>query len=145
MSTETKARTSATGGGAGVAYSYEINPGNVNVVQGLGWGTGTWGTGTWGTPRTSSNFTVYARTWSLDNYGENLLALVSGGRLYQWDPDSPTSRAALVANSPTGNFMFVTNERYPVILGADGDNMALACPDEKGISTCTPGSPSTGA
>lgn len=139
------ASATATGGGAGVTYSYEINPGYANVVQGLGWGTGTWGTGTWGTPRTTSNFTVYARMWSLDNYGENLLALVNGGRLYQWDPDAPTDRAAVVANSPTGNFMFVTNERYPVILGADSDNMALAWPDQNDITNWTPGSTSTAA
>lgn len=130
----------ASGGGASVTYEYEIGPGDANVTQGLGWGTGGWGMGTWGTPRSSSNFTSYPRMWSLDNYGENLLALPSGGYLYQWDPDTASSRAARVANSPFGNYMFVTNERYPVILGADGDNMALAWPDQNDITVWTPGS-----
>lgn len=137
------ASSTTTGGGAAVAYSYEIDPGDQDVVQGLGWGTGPWGIGTWGTPRSSSNFTIYASMWSLDKYGENLLAMFSGNHLYQWDPDTPSLRAALVANSPTGNFMFVTNERYPVVLGSNGDNMALAWPDQNDITNWTASSTST--
>lgn len=135
--------TDATTGGAAVTYAYEISPGNVNVQQGRGWGVGTWGTGTWGTPRENANFTQYARTWSLDLYGENLLAMPSGLNLYEWDPDSPTERAALVANSPTGNFMFVTNERYPVVLGVDGDLMTIAWPDQNDITDWTPAADNT--
>lgn len=137
------ATSTVNGGGAAVTYQYEINPGIPNVTQGLGWGTGTWGTGTWGTPRTSSDFTSYATQWSLDKYGENLLAQLSGNYLYQWDPDTPSDRAAKVTNSPTGNFMFMTNERYPVILGANGDNMTLAWPDQNDITNWTPSSTST--
>lgn len=137
------ANATTTGGGAAVAYNYEISPGQPNVVQGLGFGTGTYGTGTWGTPRASSNFTIYASMWSLDKYGENLLAMFSGANLYQWDPDTPTARAAKVTNSPTGNFMFVTNERYPVVLGSNGVNMQISWPDQNDITNWTPSSTST--
>lgn len=137
------ATSTTTGGGAAVTYSYEINPGGENVVFGLGYGTGAYGLGTYGTARTSSSFTVYPLVWSLDTYGENLLAMPSGGFLYQWDPDTPSSAAARVANSPFGNFMFVTNERYPVVLGADGSNMTLAWPDQNDITNWTPGTAST--
>lgn len=139
------ASSTTTGGGASVAYKYDLNPAGVQVVQGLGWGTGTWGTGTWGTPRASSNFTAYPRIWSLDTYGENLLALASGDYLFQWNPNTPSDRAARVANCPTGNAMFMTNERYPIILGADGDNKALAWPDQNDITNWTPSSTSTAA
>lgn len=135
--------TDATGGGASVLYEYEINAGERNVIVGDGYGTGTFGTGTYGTPRASSNFLIYARMWSLETYGENLLALPSGNFLYQWDPDTPAAHAARVANSPFGNFMFMTNERYPVVLGVNGDNMALAWPDQNDITNWTPGSAST--
>lgn len=137
------ATSTTTGGGAAVLYSYELDAGEANVIFGAGYGTGTYGTGTWGTPRTSSNFTIYSRTWSLENYGENLLALPSGSYIYQWDPDTPTVRAAKVTNSPTGNAMFMTNERYPVVLGSNGDNMALAWPDQNDITNWTPSSTST--
>lgn len=137
------ATSGATGGGASVAYQYELSPGEVNVVFGFGYGTSTYGTGTYGTPRANSNFIIYARIWSLDTYGENLLAMPSGNKLYQWDPDTPTDRAALVTNSPTGNFMFITNERYPVVLCADNDNMALAWPDQNDITNWTNSSTST--
>lgn len=136
--------TDATTGGAAVTFQYEINPGTNNVQSGTGWGVGTWGTGTWGTPRTGSSitFTQYPRTWSLDLYGENLLAMPSGGLLYQWDPDSSV-RAEAVTNSPTGHFMFVTNERYPIILGVDDDMMTLGWPDQNDITIWTPAANNT--
>lgn len=137
------ASSTATGGGSSVAYGYEIAPGLPNVTQGVGYGTGTYGTGTWGTPRSSTSFTAYASQWALDKYGEFLLALFSGAHLYQWDPNTPGNRAVRVANCPTGNFMFVTNERYPVILGSNGDNMALAWPDQNNITVWTPSSTNT--
>jgi hypothetical protein len=134
--------TDATTGGAAVVFSYELLPGNANVQQGRGWGVGTWGTGFWGVPRESSTFTQYARTWSLDLYGENLLAMPSGSFLYQWDPDSSV-RAEKVTNSPSGHFMFVTSERYPVILGLDDDMMTLGWPDQNDITIWTPAANNT--
>lgn len=138
------ASSSATGGGAAVAFSYEINGGDADVTQGAGYGLGTYGTGTYGTPRVNSSYLKYARIWSLDNYGQNLLAMPSGDYLYQWDPTTPSNVAAKVANSPTGNFMFITNERYPVILGAGGDLLTLSWPDQNDITNWTPGALVTG-
>lgn len=137
------ANANVAGGGAAVVYSYELNIGEANVVIGVGFGTGTYGTGTYGTPRTSSNFIIYNREWSLDTYGQNLLAMPSGNNLYQWDPTTPTVRAAKVANSPVGNFMFITNERYPVVLGYNNANMVIAWPDQNDITNWTPSSTST--
>lgn len=138
------AATSTAGPGGGtVDYQYELAIGSTAASYGLGWGIGGWGLGFWGTARTSSNVIVYPRTWSLDRYGENVLGNPSGHKLYQWDPDTPTARAALVTNSPTGNFMFVTNERYPVMLGADGAHMTLAWPDQNDITVWTPATTNT--
>jgi len=43
-----------------------------------------------------------------------------------------------VANAPTMRFMFVTGERFPFALGAAGDDMAVAWPDQDDITDWTP-------
>ena len=70
--------TTAAGGGS-VTASYQINVGNSTSTYGYGWGVLTWGNSTWGTPRSSSNVTIYARQWSLDNFGEDLIATELNG------------------------------------------------------------------
>ncbi len=135
--------TDATTGGAAVLYEYEISPGTTNAVSGAGWGVGGWGTGTWGTPREGLiTFTRYPRIWSLAKYGENLLAQPSGGKAAQWDPDAPTVRAVTISTAPDGNFMFVTNERAMVILGAGDELMALAVSKSTDITDFTYSTPS---
>ncbi len=137
------ASSTAGPGGGSVAFSYELEAGNANVTSGGGWGLGRWGEGTWGTERTSVTFVQLPRYWSLDRYGEYLLALPSGGRLYQWQ-NNPANRAAVVANSPTsGLYMFVTSERIVVVLGADGDLMLMKWCDDDDITLWTPGEANT--
>lgn len=143
--THSAAATSSAGpgGGASVAYSYEIASGNANVTAGGGWGIGTWGTGTWGTIRSSNTYVQLPRYWSLDRYGQYLLAMPSGGKLYQWQLSAST-RAAAVTNAPTsGNFMFVTSERIVVVLGADGDFMKMAWCDDDDNTVWTPAQDNT--
>lgn len=132
--------TAGPGGGASVSFSYELAAGNANVTTGGGWGIGAWGEGTWGTERTSSTFIQLPRYWSLDKYGQFLLAMPSGGGLYQWSLN-PANRAALVANAPTtGLYMFVTSERIVVVLGADGDLMLMKWCDDDDNTVWTPAS-----
>lgn len=134
------ATSTATGGGAAVLYQYEITPGSPNVVQGVGFGTGRWGRGTWGTPRTVTSVTRYPRMWSFATFGENLYALPSGQQIYTWDPDTPTVRAVVLANSPSGNFMFKSNERLPILLGTRNNPMELGWPDANDHTVWTPSS-----
>ena len=132
-----------TSGGGLVDYEIEIAVGSNNSTQGSGYGVGPYGFGFYGVPRSVSSYTTYARTWSLDLYGEYLLAMPSGNRLYQWNPNNPADRAELVTNSPTGEFMFVTNERYPVVLGAGGALMDIAWPHQTDITDWTASATST--
>ena len=141
--THTEPATSTETGGGLVTYQFEINVGSSNATQGTGFGVGPYGMESYGTPRAVSDFTQYSRNWSLDLYGENLLAMPSGGGLYEWSPDTPNARAELVQNSPTGQYTFVTNERYPVVLGAGGALMNMAWPDQNDITNWTPGTQST--
>lgn len=70
-----------------------------------------------------------ADSWSIDNYGEDLVAcLTSDGKIYYYD-DSAGSIAQL-ANSPTGCVgTLVTPENFVVALGSDGNPRQLAWAD----------------
>jgi hypothetical protein len=95
------AATAATGGGA-VVTEYDINVGLDSAEQAHGWGTCTYGTGTYGTRRGDCSAIILGpRIWSLDNFGEDLLASPRGGALYWWDRSlGPTTRAVLVETAP---------------------------------------------
>ena len=86
--------TTAAGGGS-VTAKYQISVGNATSTYGYGWGVLTWGLSTWSTPRSSSSVTLYARQWSLDNFGEDLIATVLNGGTYQWDTSGGTSTRAV--------------------------------------------------
>jgi len=79
--------TTAAGGGS-VTANYQINVGPTASTYGYGWGVATWGLSTWGTPRSSSSVTIAGRNWSLDNFGEDLIATVLNGGTYKWDTSS---------------------------------------------------------
>lgn len=98
------------------------------VVAGLldGYGIGNYGAEEYGTHRSREAEQFRAApgdSVSLDNWGENLLAMGSGdGRLLQWAPVLPVGGAmAAVAGAPLGRAAIVTDERHVVILGADAD------------------------
>lgn len=131
------------GGGAAVAYVYELAPGNNSVSFGGGWGIGPWGSGTWSAFHSSSTYILLPRYWSFDNYGQYLLSMPSGGGLYQWTLNT-ANRAAVVTNAPTtGLYMFVTSERIVVVLGADSDLMLLKWCDDDDNTIWTPGDANT--
>jgi hypothetical protein len=135
--------TAGPGGGASVAYSYELEPGTANVTTGGGWGLGRWGESTWGTERTTVAYVTLPRFWSLDGYGQDLLALPSGGTLYRWQRNV-NNRAAAVSNAPsTALYMFVTSERIVVMLGTGGDLMQMEWCDDDDITLWTPADDNT--
>jgi len=69
-------------GEANVAY--EITPGLDNVVGGYGWGAGTWGRNGWNEPA-DTLATNQLRFWKHDNFGEDLIFNIRGGKIYYWD------------------------------------------------------------
>lgn len=73
--------------------------------------------------------------FSINNWGENLLVMVSSdGRLIQWEPSVPLVPAEVVAGAPTNNHSFiVTPERHVQLFGAAGDPDAWAWCDEEDI------------
>ena len=77
------ASSNATGGGAAVVATYQINVGPASVVPLVGWGSGSWGSGTWGVGTTSTDA---IRIWNQANFGGSLIYGPRGGGLYYFDP-----------------------------------------------------------
>ena len=107
-----------TGGGASAGAGLDTEPyevvGPVNQTFQYGWGTGSYSTSTWGTARTSSQIILDPGTWSLDNFGEKLVATIHNGKTFIWDPSlaSPlTRRAIIAANNPTKSVMTIVSDR----------------------------------
>ena len=77
------ANSSDTGnGGSSVVGTYQINTGLDSPASGSGWGAGVWGRGTWSSAADVSIPGAQLRLWSMDNFGEDLLANVRGGGIY---------------------------------------------------------------
>lgn len=137
------ATSTVNGGGGTVDYGYELSPGLLSTSYGLGWGAGTWGLSTWGTPRdVAASVQLESRHWFFAEYGSHLLALPSGGTLYEWNQPNNDERAEAVANAPTARAMFVTSERYPIMLGT-ATPMTIAWPDQSDITDWTPAADNT--
>lgn len=119
------ANASTTGGGAAVVVKYLIPPGEASAGTGFGWGVGTWGSSTWGTARSVALITLALRLWSVDHWGEDMVANYRGGGLYEWVAASGTSvRAVAITNSPTYNNWVLVGEpeRHLISFGASASS-----------------------
>ena len=97
--------TVSAGGGTAIDFKYLIGFGERLGAQSsdpaLGWGVGGWGEGTWGNPRSAANSDVSLENsaWTLNLWGEDLLATVRNGKCYYWDTSGGVaSRAVLVSS-----------------------------------------------
>lgn len=123
-----------SGAGGTVAYEYDVKAGPELSSTVVGFGTGPYGGGPYGIslPGSSGGVTRSARVWSLDNFGQDLLASPSEGGLYHWSRvNGPGVRATLVQNAPASmQRLYVSSQaRHVVAFGA-------------GLgSTITPGEP----
>jgi len=121
--THTSAASGSTSGGGGSGNAnYQINIGETVSTYGYGWGTDTWSAGAWDEPSTSSDVTVFARSWSLDNFGEDLIATVLNGSTYIKDISGAIdARATALSNAPTASrFSLVsTDTRHLMIFGTE--------------------------
>ena len=88
--------------GSATVKPYEI-VGPTFQTKGYGWGTYQWNTGTWGTARTVSDVVLDPGLWSLDNFGEVLVATIFNGKTFSWNAGAATPRAVR-ASQTTTNF-----------------------------------------
>jgi hypothetical protein len=112
-------QTTETGTPMSDTGSATINPyeevGPTIQTYGYGWGTDTWGSDTWGTGSTSSSVILDPGSWSLDNFGQQLIATIKDGKTFVWDPGttSPllTTRATIMTGAPTATRLTITSDR----------------------------------
>jgi hypothetical protein len=93
--------------------------------------------------------------WSLDNFGNKLIATISGGETFEWDSDPTTAnatRATILANAPTASsFSLVsTPDRHLIFFGTETtigtsstrDEMFIRFSDQESIDETTSYAPS---
>ena len=114
-------------GGSSVVGAYQVNVGLDVYVPGTGWGLNGWGIGAFG-QATALSDTNQLRTWTHDNFGENLIINQRNGGIFRWlESGGLTTRAVeLSAISganlvPTKGLQVLTSEkdRHLIVLGAD--------------------------
>jgi hypothetical protein len=111
MPSNSAGTTSGTG-------SAQIDPyvvvGPTFQTAGYGWGTDTWSTSTWGTERTTSNVVLDPGLWSLDNFGQILIATIHNGKTFTWDAgasNARTIRATVMSGAPTASRLTQVSDR----------------------------------
>jgi hypothetical protein len=112
----------------------------------------------WGEASLSQTLSIDPASWSLDNFGEKLIATVKGGKTFEWNPinsnpSALTTRAVLVSNAPTASVMSLVSDRdrHLFMLGtettigtpATQDRMFIRFSDQENISDYTPTSVNT--
>ena len=121
--THTSTASGSTSGGGGTGNAkYQITSGTNKAAFGFGWGTGAWNVGTWNTPRSTSSIQLDATYWSLDTFGEDLLAIRNDDALYRWDLSAGTStRAAKIAAAPGTNRVLLVSspDRHIFLFGTE--------------------------
>lgn len=115
------------GGGTGLA-AYDWPSGLTDDSSLTGYGVGGYGVGPYGTPRTNSTFGGQARIWSLDNWGEDLLASPNGEALFWWQRSTgPDSRAIIRPTAPANieRMLVGPDDRHVIALGTNLDSADL--------------------
>ena len=142
--------TSTVGPSANCTATYQLNIGPSEQTFGYGWGSGAWSASTWGTARTTSNVTIDARLWSINNWGEDLIITQKDGGTYEWDTSGGMSdnRANAIANAPTTSSLSLisTETRHVVCMGtettisspATQDKMFIRWSDQENYNYWTP-------
>ena len=120
LSSTTAAATSAATGE--VTINFLLPVGTSTAVAGLGWNAGYYGQSTYGTARTQSDITILPRQWTLDTWGEDLVAGLRGGRVYYWETSAGVEQRIIeVSAAPSvSNTLIVSQEdRHLICMGTN--------------------------
>tara|TARA_R100001591_G_scaffold100936_1_gene107526 strand:+ start:43 stop:2193 length:2151 start_codon:yes stop_codon:yes gene_type:complete len=112
----------------------------------------------WGQRSLTSNVILDPASWSLDNFGQILIATAKNGKTFSWNPIASTSaaletRATAITNAPTSSVLSVVSERdrHLIILGTETtigsvltqDKMFVRFSDQENLTDYTPTSINT--
>lgn len=133
------AATSTTTGGGTPTLNYQITAGRADAAQNLGYGGGTYGTMSYGVPPPNTGAYLPATLWSLDTWGERLVACDDhDGKLYEWALNTSTP-AAVISGAPTSCAgLVVTQEDFLFALAAGGDGRKVQWCDQENNTVWTP-------
>lgn len=119
----------ATNQGSAGSINILLKPESSDDIQGLGYGAGVYNAGVsvsgaraWNEPATESAITFLANQWTLDTWGEDLIALRRGGRIAYMDNDASVVpiRASEVSTAPLANtFLVSPNDRHVICYGSE--------------------------
>ena len=156
-----KAAATSTGAAGETANAaYQINTDPPVSTAGYGWGAGTWGASTWGTSRAGLTgveaVQLDSGKWSLDNWGEDMIAQQLNGGLYYWDTSVGTGTRATsttVSAAPTKSLFTIVSgtDRHVVCFGTETtigstgtqDNMFIRWCDQENVNDWTPSTTNT--
>ena len=117
-----------------------IASGRADAVSGTGYGYNTYGSYAYGVARPDAGAVAPATTWSLDTWGEYLVACAdTDGKLYEWQLGFSTpTLAAAITNAPTGcAALLSTAERFLFALGASSNPRLVKWSDQEDNTTWT--------
>jgi hypothetical protein len=112
----------------------------------------------WGEASLSQTLTIDPASWSLDNFGEQLIATIKNGKSFSWNPinsnpNALTTRATVISNAPTASVMSLVSDRdrhlfmlgTETTIGTPGtqDKLFIRFSDQENISDYTATSTNT--
>ena len=126
-------------------------------TYGYGWGVASYGNGNWGEAAAASDVSLEPGLWSLDNFGEVLIATIANGKTFTWNGGAATPLANR-ASTTTSNFQTTNNPtasritlvspttRHLIHLATETtigttttqDDMFIRFSDQEGINTYAP-------
>lgn len=127
---ETSTAAASTQNKVGTAtLKYLLPTGTQTAITNLGYGAdrylagaSTTGIRAWNQPASASNLITQPTQWSLDTFGQDLIACRKGGRIYHWATtiESTPPRAAFISASPSINnsILISPNDRHLISFGS---------------------------
>ena len=69
---------------------------------GYGWGIDGWGDGNWGEAASASDVSLEPGLWSLDNFGEVLIATIANGKTFTWNAGAASATSTRASTATSG-------------------------------------------
>jgi hypothetical protein len=69
---------------------------------GYGWGIDGWGNGNWGEAASASDVSLEPGLWSLDNFGEVLIATIANGKTFTWNAGAASATSNRASTTTSG-------------------------------------------
>lgn len=109
------ASTTASENSGNVRIQYLIPSGTTVSTALVGYGVGDYGVGDYG-QGSAGQITAPGRQWSLDHWGQDLIASPSGGGIYYWAPPTVAPALVLSGSAPLFNLSVMVMPQAQIII-----------------------------